>query len=504
MIHQITNGLQMFDFKVYFSEVWHEKGGFDVVIGNPPYVSHDRIPKATKKIYKETYASYEPFADIYCFFIEKSLSLLNTRGFASLITSNSYLRANYGKPIRRIISSEYSVANLINVDDYQLFDTAIVNTAILIAGPKRYACPAVVAVGVIDQSMDFTRFVKTRGFRAPQDGFNEKPWRLIRRELMDALSRIEKGGATLEELRTKIRLGLATGNNDAFVITEDKRNELINADPRNAEIIHPVLRGRDIHRYMYGPPEKYLILTRNEIDVEKDYPIIYEYLDSLGEKFKKRGAQGKHWTNLRACSFFDDFKETKIIWIELSDVGRFALCDEEIYLLNSAYFLIPPKEVAAAYLLSILNSSVIHFYLTQTAETSGMGTSRWINNHVKEFPIVIANDDVQRAIGIIAEYCALTTEKGHKLCAAYFDQLSDSLVYELYFPDDVKSANKEILLHLGDLMPITEDMAEEEKLAVLEREFDRLYDPSHPVRNHLETLDSVEVVRTIREALQRK
>ena len=134
-------------------------------------------------------------------------------------------------------------------------------------------------------------------------------------------------------------------------------------------------------------PGLYILLTKNGINVKRDYPAIYEHLDSFGETFKKRGAQGHHWTNLRACSFFDDFKKEKIVWIELTDSGRFTLCNENIYLLNTAYFLLPPTTKPAKYLLGILNSVSIRFYLGMIAETSGMGTNRWINNYVKEFPI---------------------------------------------------------------------------------------------------------------------
>ena len=85
----------------------------------------------------------------------------------------------------------------------------------------------------------------------------------------------------------------------------------------------------------------------------------------------------------------------------------------------------------------------------------------------------------------------------------YFEQLIDGLVYELYFPAELKAAGKEILPHLGELAPITDDMSDEQKLAVIQREFDRLYDPNHPVRNRIETLDSVDVVRVIRETLKK-
>lgn len=114
----------------------------------------------------------------------------------------------------------------------------------------------------------------------------------------------------------------------------------------------------------------------------------------------------------------------------------------------------------------------------------------------------ITNDKNQTLLERLVEYIQLTKVTDNKLQSAYFEQLIDGLVYELYFPDETRAANKEILPHLGELMPITDDMAEEEKLAIIQREFDRLYDPRHPVRNNLETLDSVAVVRTIRGALK--
>ncbi len=100
------------------------------------------------------------------------------------------------------------------------------------------------------------------------------------------------------------------------------------------------------------------------------------------------------------------------------------------------------------------------------------------------------------------DYILLVKNIGIKLQSAYFEQLIDGMVYELYFPNEIKAAKKEILAHLGNLTPITDDMRDEAKLAIIQSEFDRLYDPSHPVRNHLETLDSVEEVRIIQAALK--
>jgi hypothetical protein len=244
----------------------------------------------------------------------------------------------------------------------------------------------------------FADFAQKEGFLCSQEVFDSKSWNLSSTEHISLQRKIEECGVSLEKLSTKIRLGLATGNNDAFIIDERKRKELINSNPRTRSIIKPVLRGRDIFRYAYSPSGLYILLTRNEINVKSEYPEVYKHLDSFGDSFKKRGAKGKHWTNLRACAFFDDFKREKIIWIELSDVGRFALCSEEVYLLNSAYFMLPPPKCNIKYLLGILNSRIIRFYLSQIAETSGMGTSRWINNYVKEFPIATATQEQETEV----------------------------------------------------------------------------------------------------------
>ena len=231
---------------------------------------------------------------------------------------------------------------------------------------------------------------------------------------------------------TKIRLGIATGSNEAFLIDEDKKREFCERNPVNAEIIKPILRGRDISRYSYTSVGQYILLAKNGVNVQRDYPDIYEHLESFGDRFKNRGAQGQHWTNLRACSFYDDFKKEKIVWIELADSGRFALCNEEIYLLNSAYFLLPPSGIESKFLLGVLNSSTIRFYLGLIAETSGMGTSRWINNYVKEFPIPEAACE-QHAL--IIEFVDQILDAKHTDPDAKVSDLEkriDQIVYLLY------------------------------------------------------------------------
>jgi len=163
----------------------------------------------------------------------------------------------------------------------------------------------------------FYNFIEKNGFDYEQSAFDSKLWNLIEPAQAKLQVIIERAGKTLEELGVKIRLGLATGYNNAFVIGENKRQNFLSLNSKNGEIIKPLLRGRDISRYSYKSSGLYILLTKNGINVKRDYPDIYQYLDSFGDSFKKRGAKGQHWSNLRACAFFEDFKKEKIIWIEL-------------------------------------------------------------------------------------------------------------------------------------------------------------------------------------------
>lgn len=353
--------LDYFDWHLDFPEVLNanvtDDPGFDIVIGNPPYVSHDKISEKDSAALKIRYASYESFADLFCYFTEKAIALQNHTGVFSFITSNSYLRSEYGTPLRRYIAEQNDVLYLLNIEDSQVFESAIVNVAILIGSRNRLDATAHILNSPLrDTPPNLNRALSISGFEYGQNAFKRKAWSLSEPKSIDTLMRIEAAGPTLDERGTKIRLGLATGHNDAFLINAQQRQEFIHRDKRNDQIIKPILRGRDINRYHYSAPQQFILLTTNGVEVQRDFPHIYAHLDAFGESFKNRGARGRHWTNLRACAFIEDFAKPKIVWIELADTGRFALCTDEIYLVNSAYFMLPPPGVPLLYLLAVLSS----------------------------------------------------------------------------------------------------------------------------------------------------
>ncbi len=401
--------------------------GFDVVIGNPPYISHDNIPN---NIPCRKFNSFEPFADIYCYFYEIGVMILASNGILTFITSNSFLRANYGLPLRSFIRKHCNILQLIDIEGTQVFGSAIVNTVISSFIKSNGKNPAII-VNAEWEKCSLEDFIKSNMFIYQQNDFEMQPWTLVNPQNLCIRRKIEKAGTSLEELHTKIRLGLATGDNNAFIVNETQRQNFLLQDIKNEEIIKPVIRGQDIKRYCHSAPQ-YLLLTKNNIDVQKDYPDIYEYLDSFGEKFKNRGAKGKHWSNLRACAFFDDFKKEKIIWIELTDTGRFSLSCKEEYLLNSAYFLIPPSSINAKFLLGLLNSAIIRFYIKQIAATSGMGTLRWINNYIKLVTIPSATKKQQQLIIDLVDQILAAKKADPRADTGAWETEIDFLVYKLY------------------------------------------------------------------------
>ncbi len=411
--------------------MFNVKDGFDIVIGNPPYISHDRI--LGKDAIKRTYRTWSPFADIYCYFTERGVLLLRFGGVLSFITSNSFIKADYGSPMRMLLGAENTLRALINIEGSQVFESAIVNTSIVIAQKgAHYSDRNVIVTDASMESMSFSEFLIKRAFCLTSRRFASVRWILAPEMRLQVLDKIRAAGSSLEKQGAKIRLGIATGSNQAFLINEQKRAEFLSKNPQNDLLLKPIIRGRDIERYGYKQSGLYIILAKNGVDVKGQYPDIYEHLDSFGQAFKNRGAKGQCWWNLRACNFYDDFKKAKIVWIELTDRARFALCCEEVYCINSAYFMLPPPQYDSRVILGILNSATIDFFVKAFGETSGMGTVRWINNVVADIPIPCIPSKEQSHIATIVDRILAAKKVDPDADISGLEAKIDRLVYALY------------------------------------------------------------------------
>ena len=499
-----------FDFGLFFSEIWSgENGGFDIVIGNPPYVQIQTFSgqQIQKDWEKQEYNSFAKTGDLYCLFYEKGYRLLRNQGLLAFITSNKWMRAGYGKKMRQFLLNHTAIEQLIDFGDSPIFTEATTYTNILLfeKGANKSAIPKAWDLSSAYRkatSLDQMLTASPVGVPVMMDD----AFIIIPPEFARIKERIEHVGTPLKQWDITINYGIKTGFNEAFIIDGQKKDELIAQDPKSAEILKPILRGRDIKRYRTDFADLWLVDTHNghgnvtAIDI-KNYPAIKTHLNQYWAALKKRQDKGKTPYNLRNCAYHEEFGKEKILWLEMSPKPNFTFDSNTIFVLNTAYIL---AGVNLKFVLAVLNSSVLDSYFPLISTDIRGKTRRYIKQYVENLPIPKISDERQRPFELLVD-CVLYTKKNQsKLQSAYFEQLINGMVYELYFPDEIKAAKKEILAHLGDLQPITDEMSDEAKLAIIQAEFERLYDPSHPVRNHLETLDSVEEVRIIQEALKKK
>lgn len=505
---QVFGNQVEFDFRLMFSEVWHHKGGFDVVIGNPPYVQIQNFSgqQVQKDWEAQQYDSFAKTGDIYCLFYEKAYRLLKDKGALAFITSNKWMRAAYGEKLRRFFLGKVEIEQLIDFGDSPIFSEATTYTNILLFEKGKQTNPPIAwdLSSAYRKATSLERMLDENPAGAAL--FNEESFVIASAEMAALKKRIEQVGTPLKQWDIAINYGIKTGFNEAFIIDGPTMDELIAADPKSAEIIKPILRGRDIKRYRVDFADLWLINTHNgygkvpPIDVNK-YPAVKAHLDQHWDKLKKRQDKGKTPYNLRNCAYLDEFAKEKIVYAEIVFDSAFYFDINGSYSEATAFVLTGED---TKFLTALLNSELLTFTFRAFYAGGDLrgDTFRYKKVFLQNLPVIKAKAPTSLRIEFLVDYVQLAKLLGQKIQSAYFEQLIDGLVYELYFPDELKAAGKDILRHLGELTPITDEMSGAEKLVSIQREFDRLYDPRHPVRNIIETLDSVEVVRTIREALK--
>ena len=261
--------------------------------------------------------------------------------------------------------------------------------------------------------------------------------------------KIESVGKPLRDWDISINYGIKTGYNDAFIITTQRRDEILSnckseeERQRTNDIIRPILRGRDIKRYTYDWAGLWLIATfpSKHYDIEQ-YPAVKQHLLSFGkerleqsgkeylingEKVKARKKTNNQWFETQdSISYSDDFSQPKIVWIELTDESKFALSTDGLIPLNTVFFMVG-KHIK--YLLAVINSSLIHWYFQHTlGSTSGVGTNRWLKYTVECIPVPLIQDDAEweSLVDDIQEY------KQDSKDSVDLENIIDNKVFDLY------------------------------------------------------------------------
>lgn len=379
---------QFFLWHTYFADVF-EKGGFDIVIGNPPYVEAKKL-KYIASTLRNVFSVYSGTADLSIYFIEQGMKLLAKNGILSYITTNKFFNTGYGKAVRKYLVN-YQINALINFEQVEVFEDILVSSVVI---NIRKSSPVSNNVFVYKRfyKLDARQFrsdfaEKVAGFGSyPQEFLDENEWSFADVSGLLLKRKIEKYSNNLGSVEgVNIYRGVTTGYNPAFIITDEQKIKLTAKDNRNKEIIKNMLQGRNIRKWYYNESDENLLFLpwhfplHENVDMkgasEKaenllkvDFPEIYQHLlahkDALLARNQEETGKRYEWYALQRCaaSYYPEFERgEKIIWGLTANNWAFAYDDKQHYLPSNGYIL-TSTNIPVKYLLGWLNCKLMHHY----------------------------------------------------------------------------------------------------------------------------------------------
>ncbi|MFA5867560.1 MAG: TaqI-like C-terminal specificity domain-containing protein [Actinomycetota bacterium] len=441
-----------------------EAGGFDAVIGNPPYVRQEILGDAFKAYAKAHFKTYAGTADLYTYFIEKGVGLLKKGGHFGIIVANKWMRANYGEPLRKWLKEQH-IEGIIDFGDLPVFQTATTYPCILTIGKD--GTTRTFQAAKID-SLDFddlALYVKEREYTVNQTSLDDKGWPLANEVVQALLDKLKSKGVPLGEyVGGKIYRGFLTGFNDAFVVDKATRDRLIDEDPKSHDLVMPWLRGRDIKRWKVDYPDLFVLYIPWDLDIGT-YPAVEAHLKSFRKELEDRpeAKAGRFpWFALSryASEYFEDFKEPKIVYPNICRKPEFAF-DNKGVLANQKCYIIPLED---KYLLGVLNSKLNNFLFQHMLPKLRGGFYEPSSVFFVQFPIKVPDDSIQSEKNMKADIIRLsdnmlrlmnkipqaktpTERESLQRQIDATDRQINQLVYELYdlTPEEIKIVEGSII-----------------------------------------------------------
>lgn len=378
------------NFPEILSPLINDKG-FDIIIGNPPYVRHEFLA-GIKDHLKKNYSVYHGGADLYVYFIEKGISLLKNNGRFSIIVSNKFSKISYGKKLRNFLL-KYNIEKFIDFGDLRVFEDASTYPCILTvtkSSPTDYlhACN----VNTLN-FIELESYLKKQIKKIPISSLGESAWNISGVDTQRILQKLSKNTQSFGDLTDhKFFSGIKTGLNKAFIISNKVREKLIVDDPKSAEIIYPYLTGKEIKRYRIEWENHYMIFTRRGIDITK-YPAIEKYLNSFREelepkqssKDKKGRKPGNYeWYEIQdTIDYWQVFCESGIVYPHFNKHCNFTIATSPFFPNTKGYHL----QSLEYWLLALLNSKVVNFYLNSICPFVRGGYYEYRSYNVETIPI---------------------------------------------------------------------------------------------------------------------
>jgi len=491
--------------------------GFDVVIGNPPYIQIEKFDAAHKQAWQaQHYSSYAARGDVYCLFYERGVRLLRDGGQLSYITSNKWMRAGYGEALRKFLAKDVDTVSVLDFGMAQNFGAATTYTCIVHAirresGAATQACYVTDDVAAMsDPGAYLANSAVTR------NDFGAEPWVLLSAERYRIKQAVEAQGVPLERWHIQISYGVKTGYNEAFYLTANERQALIDAHPSSEELIKPLLRGRFIERYGANWDDSYQIIVKFGAHeyLEQDFPAIFKHLSKHRKALEKRGQctysrQSKagankaypgqhHWLELDNNPddrYLGLFEQPKIIYPNMTKYLPFYLDTAEHFFINDKAFILTTEDESLPYLVAVLNSSLFRCCFKDNFPEL-MGNAYEVRKiFMDKVPIKKPVDAAQAALFealvplVQAAKARAQDNSGQQdltLAGDFLTEVIDACVMELYFPQHMTERNLSITAAVRTLLPANvADLSRAEQAAAALAFYRTANESSHPIRNIL-------------------
>lgn len=451
-------GEKAFDWQKEFPQVF-EKGGFDVVIGNPPYVQLQSMG-AMSNVYAQCgFETYNKSADLYCLFTERGYNLLKDGGMQSFIMPNKWMLVSYGKELRKFMAKT-DLQQILNFGDVQFFDEATIYVCIFVTRKASEHNNDVLALSLNKKTYhgDFLNEVPNQLASYPAETFGESEWIIQPKVHFEILKKMQKG-TTLKEMPISINYGIKTGYNDAFFIDGATRERLITEDPKSAELIKPLLRGRDIQAWIPEWNELYLICTfpALQLDIEH-YNAVKDHLLSFGkERLEQSGAKGarkktpnKWYETQDTINYYKEFSKPKIMYPNMTSLFPF-IYDEKGFFGNDKTFIITANDesVNLKFITAILNSKLCKLWIWYNCPELQEGTREIRKVYFENFRIPLNVDQQTLADLTDLQMCQVRQlqdkrNRFHRRLTGNFDGLKITTVLQAFEQLDFAAFTKEL------------------------------------------------------------
>ncbi|ECP6345007.1 class I SAM-dependent DNA methyltransferase [Campylobacter jejuni] len=445
-----------FEWRFEFPEILDDDGnfkGFDLIIGNPPYIRQEEL-KELKSHLAKNYKVYKGTSDIYTYFYELGFNVLKDNGVLSYITSNKYTRAGYGEALREFLLKNVKVLEYTDLNGIKVFDSATVDTSILCFEKSKSKDNKFKYLALSNEILktcaydiglykDFAEF--------SQNSLSKESFTFSDENTSALKAKTERIGTPLKEWQgLNIYRGILTGYNEAFIITTEKRNEILAnckdeaEKERTAKLIRKMLRGRDIKRYSYEWAGLWVINTHNGYKNQngekveainiKHYPSLKKHFDEFYPQLEKRADKGLTPYNLRNCAYIEEFEKEKIVYPCIMAKEPYFSYETSFAFAMAPANIITSNSDILKYILAFLNSDFIYLMLRKFYMGGGIEGELKTNN-LEKLPIPKINSKNQKLadelINLVDEILK-AKEQDKNANTQELENKINSLVYKLY------------------------------------------------------------------------